>query len=57
MTYLKNMKSFQITPSDTTISSITTKETVDVPTLNKLISSDLLKETFNNKYQAKIFKN
>jgi hypothetical protein len=25
--------------------------------LNKLISSDLLKETFNNKYQAKIFKN
>jgi len=51
------MKSFQITPSTTTISSITTKETVDVPTLNKLISSDLLKETFNNKYQAKIFKN
>ena len=57
MTYLKNMKSFQITPFDTTISSINTKETVDVPTLNKLISSDLLKETFNNKYQAKIFKN
>jgi Rad3-related DNA helicase len=51
------MKNFQITPTTTTISSITTKETVDVPTLNKLISSDLLKETFNNKYQAKIFKN
>ena len=25
--------------------------------LNKLISSDLLKETFNNKYQEKIYKN
>jgi hypothetical protein len=51
------MKSFQISPSDTKISSITTKETVDVQMLNKLISSDLLKETFNNKYQEKIFKN
>mgnify|MGYP000329427290 CR=1 FL=1 len=57
MSYLKNMKNFQISPSTTKISSITTKETVDVPTLNKLISSDLLKETFNNKYQGMIFKN
>jgi hypothetical protein len=51
------MNNFQITPSTTIISSITTKETVDVQMLNKLISSDLLKETFNNKYQSKIFKN
>ena len=57
MSYLKNMKSFQIFPSDTKISSITTKETVDIMMLNKLISSDLLKETFNNKYQEKIYKN
>ena len=57
MSYLKNMKTFKITPTPTTISNITTKETVDVSTLNKLISSDLLKETFNNKYQSKIFKN
>jgi hypothetical protein len=51
------MKNFNITPTPTTISNITTKETVDVSTLNKLISSDFLKETFNYKYQAKIFKN
>jgi len=51
------MKTFKITPIPTTISNITTKEMVDVSTLNKLISSDLLRETFNNKYQAKIFKN
>ena len=51
------MKSFQISPSETKISSITTKETVDIVMLNKLISSDLLKETFNNKYQEKIYKN
>jgi len=57
MSYLKNMKTFKITPTPTAIGNITTKETVDVPTLNKLISSDLLRETFNNKYQAKIFKN
>ena len=57
MSYLKNMKSFQISPSTTIISSITTKETVDVQMLNKLISSDLLKETFNSKYQEKIYKN
>ena len=57
MSYLKSIKNFQITPSTTTISGITTKETVDVQMLNKLISSDLLKETFNNKYQSKIFKN
>jgi len=57
MSYLKNMKNFNITPTPTTISNITTKETVDVSTLNKLISSDFLKETFNYKYQAKIFKN
>ena len=57
MSYLKNMKTFKITPTPTTISNITTKETVDMQMLNKLISSDLLKETFNNKYQAKIFKN
>ena len=57
MSYLKNMKNFQISPSTTQISSITTKETVDIEMLNKLISSDLLKETFNNKYQGMIFKN
>ena len=57
MSYLKNMKNFQITPSTTPISNITTKETVDVHILNKLISSDLLKESFNNMYQGKIFKN
>ena len=57
MSYLKNMKNFQISPSTTQISSITTKETVDIQMLNKLISSDLLKETFNNKYQGMIFKN
>ena len=57
MSYLKNMKTFKITPTPTAISNITTKETVNVQMLNKLISSDLLKETFNNKYQAKIFKN
>jgi len=51
------MKTFKITPNPTTISNITTKETVNIQMLNKLISSDLLKETFNNKYQAKIFKN
>jgi len=51
------MKNFQISPSTTQISSITTKETVDIQMLNKLISSDLLKETFNNKYQGMIFKN
>ena len=57
MSYLKNMKSFQISPSETKISSITTKETVDIQMLNKLISSDLLKETFNTKNQEKIYKN
>ena len=57
MSYLKNMKTFKITPIPTTIGNITTKETVNIQVLNKLISSDLLKETFNNKYQAKIFKN
>ena len=57
MSYLKNMKNFQISPTSTTIANITTKENVDVEMLNKLISSDLLKETFNNKYQAMIFKN
>jgi hypothetical protein len=46
------MKTFKITPTPTTISNITTKETVNIQMLNKLISSDLLKETFNNKYQA-----
>jgi len=51
------MKTFKITPTPTAISNITTKETVDIQMLNKLISSDLLRETFNNKYQAKIFKN
>jgi len=51
------MKTFKITPTPTTIGNITTKETVNIQMLNKLISSDLLKETFNNKYQAKIFKN
>jgi len=51
------MKNFQISPSTTQISSITTKEIVDVTMLNKLISSDLLKDTFNNKYQGMIFKN
>ena len=55
MSHLKNIKSFQVSPSDTQISSITTKETVDVQMLNKLISSDLLKETFKNKYKSKIF--
>ena len=57
MSYLKNMKTFKITPTPTAIGNITTKETVDIQMLNKLISSDLLRETFNNKYQAKIFKN
>ena len=57
MSYLKNIKSFQISPSEKKISGITTKETVDIQMLNKLISSDLLKETFNNKYQEKIYKN
>jgi len=57
MSYLKNMKTFKITQTPTAISNITTKEMVDVQMLNKLISSDLLRETFNNKYLSKIFKN
>jgi len=51
------MKTFQITPTSTTIANITTKEKVDVQMLNKLISSDLLRDTFSNKYQSKIYKN
>ena len=56
MSYLKNMKTFQITPTSTTIANITTKEKVDVQMLNKLISSDLLRDTFSNKYNQKYTK-
>ena len=57
MCYLKNMCYFKISPNSTVIANITTKEKVDVQMLNKLISSDLLRDTFSNKYQSKIYKN
>ena len=56
MSYLKALETFKITPTSTTISNIKTKEKVDIMMLNKLLSSDLLKDTFSNKYQQ-IYKN
>ena len=56
MSFLKEIVFLKVTPTTTTITNITTKEKVDVQMLNKLMSSDLLRDTFNNKYQE-IYKN
>jgi hypothetical protein len=56
MSYLKNqMNKLTLKASDTVISNITTKETIDVVALDKLLSSDLLRQTFNNKLMNKIY--
>jgi hypothetical protein len=56
MSYLKNsMCKLTLKPSDTAISNITTNESIDVVALDKLLSSDLLRKTFNNKLMGKIY--
>ena len=57
MSYLKSINSFKLPQTETTISNITTKEKVDVIMLNKLLSSDLLLEKLNNKYEGRKYKN
>ena len=57
MEYLKKLSSFTLPKTETIITNITTKEKVDTAMLNKLLSSDLLLEKLNNKYEGRKYKN
>ena len=46
-----------ITPVKSRLNKLTLKEPVDITTLNKLINSDLLKTTFNNKFSEALYEN
>lgn len=55
MSYLMNMENLKLSAKKTIIANIETHETVDTVALDKLLTSDLLKTTFNNKFMEKIY--